>query len=109
MASYDLSCIKIFRAVDRSGVSPNYVYTPDTTALYAMVDATLVAEAKAGLTPAQQAALDGYVYVPTATDFSDRQFLTWAGTDPSPIYFKVTGTTLQQDTKLQAALSKRYK
>ena len=46
MAQFEPSCIKIFQAVD-AGVT-------DTTATYAMIDATILAEALVGLTAAQQ-------------------------------------------------------
>lgn len=99
--SYGLTCIKIFRAVD-AGVT-------DTSALYAMVDASLVAEALVGLTAAQQTIVNSYIYVPLASDYSDRGFSVWAGLSPQPVYFKVTGTAGQQDTKMQSALAKRWR
>lgn len=101
MANFDLTCIKIFQAVDLGII--------DTTATYAMIDATLLAEALAGLTALQQTTINSYIYVPLTTDYALRGFPTWAGNSPSPIYFKVTGTTLQQATALQSALAKRYK
>ena len=101
MAQFEPSCIKIFQAVD-AGVT-------DTTATYAMIDATILAEALVGLTAAQQLVVNSYRYTPLATDYTLRGFPAWAGNDPVAVYFKATGTTLQQATALQTALSKRYK
>ena len=109
MANFDPTCIKIFQAGDWSGIDPNRIFTIDTTATYAMIDAAILAEALVGLTGAQQTTVNSYRYTPLASDYANRGFPTWAGNDPAPVYFKVTGTTLQQATQLQSALSKRYK
>lgn len=106
MANFDPTCIKTFQAGDRSGTAPNQVWTVDTSATYAMLDAAVLAEALAGLTTTQQAVINGYRYTPTATDYSARGFPSWAGNDPPAIYFKVTGTSSQQATALQTALAK---
>ena len=109
MAQFDPTCIKIFQAGDWSGIDPNKVWTVDTTATYAMLDQGLYNEAVASLTAPQKLVVDSYRYVPTASDFANRGFPQWAGGDPVAVYFKVTGTTLQQATALQTALAKRYK
>jgi hypothetical protein len=108
MANFDPSCIKIFQAGDWSGVDPNKVFTIDTTATYAMIDANILAEALVGLTGAQQTVVNGYRYTPLATDFTQRGFPAWAGNDPVAVYFKAAGTNASQLTKLRAALAKRY-
>ena len=109
MAQFDPTCIKIFQAGDWSGTAPNQVWTPDTTATYAMIDAGLLAEALVGLNPGQTAIINSYIYVPPATDFTNRGFSQWAGNDPPAVYFKITGPASSHTAKLQAALAKRYK
>lgn len=100
---YDPSCIKIFRAVDKAtGVV-------DTTATYAMIDAALLAETLDGRSAALQTTINGYKYVPTEDDFNLRCFPKWSGGDPAAVYFKVPGTTTQQNTRLQTALQKRFR
>ena len=81
---FDPTCIKVFRAYDLTGTPPNQTATTDTTALYAMIDASVLAEALAGLSPAQQTTINGYRYTPVASDFSSRGFPVWAGSDPAP-------------------------
>jgi hypothetical protein len=100
MATFDPTCIKIFQAVDAGVI--------DTTATYAMIDAGILAEALVGLTTAQRLVVNAYRHTPLATDFTQRGFPAWAGNDPVAVYFKATGTTLQQATKIQAALAKRF-
>ncbi len=106
---FDPSTIAIFRAYTRSGTAPDYVYTVDNSATYAMIDETLVTEALEGLTATQQTVVNSYRYTPTAADFTERKFLQWAGNDPVAVYFKVDGTATQQTTKLKAALAKRWR
>lgn len=106
---FDPSTIHIFRAYTRSGTAPDYIYTLDSSATYAMIDAALLAEALEGLTAAQQTVVNSYAYTPTAADYEERLFPRWAGNDPEAVYFKVTGTATQQTTKLRAALAKRWR
>ena len=108
MPQFDPSCIALFQAGDWTGVLPAQVWAPDPTATYAMIDASLLAEALVGLTAPQQVVVNSYRYTPTAADYASRGFRTWAGASPPPVYFKATGTALQQATNLQAALAKRY-
>lgn len=99
MAQFDLSVIKIF------------TIPGDAVNTYAMIDASIVANAKAGLTIPQQAVIDTFAWTPTATQlFGDPGppvvlpvCSVWAGNDPPAVYFK---TTL---ALLQAALVKYYK
>ncbi len=106
---FDPSSIATFRAYTRSGTAPDYIYTEDASATYAMIDAALLAEALEGLTSAQQTAVNSYRYTPTPADYEERRFLQWAGNDPAAVYFKVPGTAAQQTTKLRAALAKRWR
>lgn len=55
MPGFDLSCIKIF------------TIPGDATNIYAMIDASIVANAKQGLTIPQQAAIDAFVWTATGT------------------------------------------
>jgi hypothetical protein len=107
--AFDLSRIVIFQAGDWSGTAPNQVFTKDNSATYAMIDAAILAAALAGLTLTQQTLVGSYQYVPTASDYASRGFPTWAGASPPPVYFKVTGIKLNQQTQLQSALAKYYK
>ena len=99
MANFDTSRIKIF------------TIPGDVVNVYAMIDASIVANAKAGLTIPQQAAIDAFVWTPTATQlFGDPGppvvlpvCSIWAGNDPPAVYFKANLLLLQ------AALAKYYK
>lgn len=99
---FDPSAVQIFRARNSDG-------TEDTTAIYAMIDESLVAEAKQGLTPTQQAVIDNYRYVPTAQDYASRGFPVWAGNSPPSVYFKISGTVSDQNNILRSALAKRWR
>lgn len=99
---FDRSQLRLFRAKvpDAAGL--------DTTNLFAMLDADRFATARENLTVAQQAALDSYVYVPVAADFTDRGFPRWAGDDPPAVYIRVPGTTTQQSSRIRAVLARLW-
>ena len=90
MANFDPSVIKIF------------TIPGDVVNVYAMIDASIVANAKAGLTIPQQAVVDSYRWTPVAADFVNG-CPTWAGNDPAPVYFRGAAALVQ------AALAKWYK
>lgn len=73
----------------------------DATNLYAMIDAGIVTAVKDGLTAAQKAVIDGYVWAP-ATPAEMAATPMWGGNDPAAIYFKAT------PAKMQAALARFY-
>lgn len=101
MAQFDPSCIAQFTVPG------------DTTNIYCMIDARIVADVEAGLTQAQKATVEAYRWVPTQVqlqgDYSDPLnpitpvVPSWAGNDPAPVYFRTTAA------KMQAALAKYYK
>ena len=74
----------------------------DNTNIYLMLDERIVEEALAGLTPAQQAAINAYRWTPSAQQLADGLVSTWGG-DPVAVYFR---TTL---AKAKAALAKRWR
>jgi hypothetical protein len=86
---FDASLILVFRARNADG-------SEDMTALYAMIDAAILAQALEGLSTVQQAVVNSYRYVPTAADYALRGFPTWAGNDPAPLYFSALGTPSEQ-------------
>lgn len=95
MANFDTSRIKIF------------TIPGDVVNVYAMIDANILANAKAGLTAPQQALVDSYRWVPTALQLygdavTSPVCSTW-GNDPPAVYFKAT------QAQMQAALAKYYK
>ena len=99
MPNFDLSRIKIF------------TIPGDVVNVYAMIDASIVANAKAGLTIPQQAVIHAFEWTPTATQlFGDPGppvvlpvCSIWAGNDPPAVYFKANLLLLQ------SALAKYYK
>lgn len=90
MAQFDLSVIKTF------------TLPGDTVNFYVMIDASIVTAAKVGLTAAQKAVIDSYVWVPAEADFANG-CPAWAGGDPASVYFRTT------QLKAQTALARWYK
>lgn len=73
----------------------------DATNIYAMIDASIVADIKDGLTIAQKAVIDGYIWTPT-TPAEIAATPRWGGNDPVAVYFRAT------PPQMQAAMAAKY-